>query len=27
VRTLVEPHAKLVRTLAAVKDQKAAAAG
>lgn len=25
VRTLAEPHAKLVRTLAAVKDQKAAA--
>jgi large subunit ribosomal protein L10 len=27
VRTLAEPHAKLVRTIAAVKDQKAAAAG
>jgi len=27
VRTLVEPHAMLVRTVAAVKDQKAAAAG
>ena len=27
VRTLAEPHAKLVRTVAAVKDQKAAAAG
>jgi large subunit ribosomal protein L10 len=26
VRTLAEPHAKLVRTVAAVKDQKAAAA-
>jgi hypothetical protein len=25
VRTLAEPHAKLVRTIAAVKDQKAAA--
>jgi large subunit ribosomal protein L10 len=27
VRTLVEPHAMLVRTVAAVKDQKTAAAG
>ena len=27
VRTLAEPHARLVRTVAAVKDQKAAAAG
>lgn len=27
VRTLAEPHAKLVRTIAAVKDQKQAAAG
>ena len=27
VRTLVEPHAQLVRTVAAVKDQKLAAAG
>jgi large subunit ribosomal protein L10 len=27
VRTLAEPHAKLVRTIAAVKDQKAAAPG
>ena len=27
VRTLAEPHAKLVRTIAAVKDQKAAASG
>ena len=27
VRTLAEPHAKLVRTIAAVKDQKEAAAG
>jgi large subunit ribosomal protein L10 len=26
VRTLAEPHAKLVRTVAAVKDQKQAAA-
>jgi len=26
VRTLAEPHAKLVRTIAAVKDQKGAAA-
>jgi hypothetical protein len=26
VRTLAEPHAKLVRTIAAVKDQKQAAA-
>ena len=26
VRTLAEPHAKLVRTIAAVKDQKSAAA-
>jgi large subunit ribosomal protein L10 len=25
VRTVAEPHAKLVRTIAAVKDQKAAA--
>jgi large subunit ribosomal protein L10 len=27
VRTVAEPHAKLVRTIAAVKDQKQAAAG
>ena len=27
VRTLAEPHAQLVRTVAAVKDQKVAAAG
>lgn len=27
VRTLAEPHAKLVRTIAAVKDQKQAASG
>ena len=27
VRTLAEPHAKLVRAIAAVKDQKAAASG
>ena len=27
VRTLVEPHAKLVRTVAAIRDQKQAAAG
>jgi hypothetical protein len=26
VRTLAEPHTKLVRTIAAVKDQKQAAA-
>jgi large subunit ribosomal protein L10 len=26
VRTVAEPHAKLVRTIAAVKDQKQAAA-
>jgi large subunit ribosomal protein L10 len=26
VRTLAEPHAKLVRTIAAIKDQKSAAA-
>jgi len=27
VRTLIEPHAMLVRTVAAVKDQKVAAGG
>jgi large subunit ribosomal protein L10 len=27
VRTVAEPHAKLVRTIAAVKDKKAAVSG